>query len=430
VVRGRKGRWTAVPLPSGVVRLAVGAEHREERFDQASVSDVYYAAPRTVANAYPPSRAISAAYGELRVPLVGEAKTPLRRIDLSLAGRIERYDQWGVTRNPKIGLDWRPFDGWVLRGAYGTSCRAPAFQEQIVGPGYVAYQPISIPDPRSPTGMSTVLGLLGNTADIGPERARTWSFGAEARPNWLPGAHASVSYYNIRYRDRIADPNSAAFDVLYNRDVYASLINEHPTLSQVEAFYNSPFLTNYDNIPATSVQIIMDLRVQNLSVVEQDGVDFALDYAADLGPGRLSGGLSGSYTMHLKQGFTPTAPMIDVLGTVGSPVALRLRGQLGWSQGPVALNAFVNFTDGYRNQTITPAQHVEAWTTADLQLSYAARATSGPFSGLRLAFSVSNILDEAPPFAVLRTSTSTIGYNPDSASPMGRLVSLQVTKAW
>ncbi len=417
-------------LPAGVVRLAVGGEHREEQFDKFTLADTGYAAPREIANVYPPSRKVSAAYAELRIPLLGEGATPLRRLDLSLAGRIERYDQWGVTRNPKVGLDWRPVEGLVLRGAYGTSFHAPSFENQIVGKDYVAYQPIAIPDPKSPTGMSTVLGLLGNTADIGPERAKTWTIGAEARPAWLPGAHASVTYYKVRYRDRIADPNSAAFDVLPNRNVYASLINERPTLAEVQAYYASPYLTNYDNIPASAVQIILDLRVQNLSVVDQDGIDFALDYTADLGPGQLTAGLSGSYTLHLTQGFTPTADRVDVLGTVGSPVPLRVRGHLGWRQGPIAFNAFVNFVDGYQDQTITPAQHVQAWTTTDLQLSYAFQAKSGPLSDLRAALSVSNLFDKDPPFAPLRTSTSTIGFNPDNASPEGRVVSLQVTKAW
>jgi iron complex outermembrane receptor protein len=417
-------------LPAGVVRLAVGGEQREEQFDKVSIADTASAAPRNIANVYPPSRKVSAAYAELRIPVLGEGRTPLRRLDLSLAGRVERYDQWGVTRNPKIGLDWRPIDGLVLRGAYGTSFHAPSFENQIVGTGYVAYQPITIPDPQSPTGTSTVLGLLGNTAEIGPERAKTWTIGAEARPSWLPGAHASVTYYKIRYRDRIANPNSAAFDVLPNRNVYASLINEHPTLAEVQAYYASPFLTNYDNIPASAVQIILDLRVQNLSIVDQDGIDLALDYGRDLGPGHLTAGLSGSYTMHLKQGFTPTAPQIDVLGTVGSPVPLRARAQLGWSQGPVAIHGFVNFIDGYRNQTISPAQHVDAWTTADLQISYTFQAKTGPLSGLKAALSASNLFDKDPPFAVLRTPSTVTGFNPDNASPDGRLIALQVTKAW
>jgi iron complex outermembrane receptor protein len=416
-------------LPGGEVKLAIGAEHRQERFDQVSTNDVYYAAPRNIANVYPPSREISAAYGELLIPVLGDRASLLRRIDLSLAGRVERYDQFGSTSNPKIGLDWRPVDGLVLRGSYGTSFRAPGFQEQIVGPGYVAYQPISIPDPQSPTGSSTVLGLLGNTSDIGPERAKTWTVGAELRPAWLPGAHASISYYNIRYRDRIADPNSAAFDVLFNRDVYASLIEIAPALSRVESFYATPYLYNPDNIPASAVQIILDLRVQNLAVVQQDGLDVAADYETALGAGQLRLGVNGSYIFNLKQGFTPTAPKIDVLGTVGNPAALRLRGQAGWSAGSWGINAFVNFVDGYKNQTVTPAAHVRAWTTTDLQLSYSAPA-SGSLAGVRAAVSVSNLFDKAPPFAVLRTPTSVIGYNPDNASPIGRLIALQVTKSW
>jgi hypothetical protein len=121
---------------------------------------------------------------------------------------------------------------------------------------------------------------------------------------------------------------------------------------------------------------------------------------------------------------------VDVVGTVGAPVALRLRGRLGWSQGPIAVNAFVNFIDGYRNQTITPAGRVGDWTTADVQVSYAVPAKDGPLAGVKAALSISNLFDRDPPFAPLRTPTSTTGFNPDNASPEGRLISLQVTKAW
>ncbi|WP_165191586.1 TonB-dependent receptor [Caulobacter soli] len=427
---GAKLDGALLDLPAGTVKLAVGAEHRQERFKQTSLNDVYYAAPQAVANVYPPSREISAAYGELLIPVIGERGSLVRRIDLSLAGRVERYDGFGSTSNPKIGLDWRPIEGVTLRGSYGTSFRAPGFQEQILGPGYVAYQPITIPDPQSPTGVSTVLGLLGNTADIGPERAKTWTAGLEVRPTALPGLHAGASYYNIRYRDRIADPNSAAFDVLFNRGVYASLIEDAPALAKVAGYYATPFLYNPDNIPASAVQIILDLRVQNLSVVRQDGVDFDLGYDTLLGGGQLSLGLTGSYIFHLKQGFTPTAPRVDVLGTVGNPPPLRARGAIGWSRGDWALNGFVNFVDGYRNQTITPAQHVEAWTTTDLQLSYRSPVSTGPRAGLRASLSISNLFDRDPPFAVLRTPSSVIGYDADNASPAGRLIAFQVTKAW
>jgi iron complex outermembrane receptor protein len=46
----------------------------------------------------------------LRVPLVGPANAlpGVQRLELSLAGRIEHYDDVGTTKNPKIGVVWAP----------------------------------------------------------------------------------------------------------------------------------------------------------------------------------------------------------------------------------------------------------------------------------------------------------------------------------
>lgn len=150
-------------LPGGEVRLAIGAEYRRERYSYETTNDISFATPLTEPLAgLPGPRHVKSAYAELLVPIFGADNGVLgiRKLDLSLAGRIEDYNQFGRTTNPKLGVRWEVFDGIALRGSYGTSFRAPAFDE-LIGPAVSLYTTFVSPDPASPTGTSNVLALFG-----------------------------------------------------------------------------------------------------------------------------------------------------------------------------------------------------------------------------------------------------------------------------
>ncbi len=68
------------------------------------------------------------------MPLVGEgnAMPGVRSLNVDVAGRYDEYSDVGITRNPKIGIDWSPVEDMKLRASYGTSFRAPTIA-QIYG---------------------------------------------------------------------------------------------------------------------------------------------------------------------------------------------------------------------------------------------------------------------------------------------------------
>uniref|UniRef100_UPI0025E72E9C TonB-dependent receptor n=1 Tax=uncultured Caulobacter sp. TaxID=158749 RepID=UPI0025E72E9C len=212
-------------LPAGTVKAALGAEWRSERYSQSTVTDLSTATPVTAQTLYPGRREIAAAYAEVRVPILSPTAA-VGQLDLALAGRIERYSDVGTTRNPKIGLDWRPTRSLTFKGSYGKSFRAPSFQDLQVGPGLTFYQPVALPDPASSTGSTPVLALVGNSPDTGPERATTWSGTVEYQPPWIDGLKLTASYFKVAYRDRIANVNANAFNLLIERAVYAGVIQD------------------------------------------------------------------------------------------------------------------------------------------------------------------------------------------------------------
>ena len=123
----------------------------------------------------PQVRDIGAVFMEVRAPLVGEANAMpgIKRLELTLAGRAEDYDDVGTTSNPKIGLIWQPSDPFTVRASWGTSFRAPALTEVF---DRVQLGPLTVSD----SGVSRVAILQsGGNTDLEPETAESLTFGVE-----------------------------------------------------------------------------------------------------------------------------------------------------------------------------------------------------------------------------------------------------------
>jgi hypothetical protein len=96
-------------LPAGALEFIAGAEWREERvrYNQGP--------PQGIAGSN--QRSIVAVFGELRLPLVGEAtRIPaVHDLVLVLSGRSDDYSDVGRVFNPEYALIWRPTSALTLR---------------------------------------------------------------------------------------------------------------------------------------------------------------------------------------------------------------------------------------------------------------------------------------------------------------------------
>jgi outer membrane receptor protein involved in Fe transport len=421
-------------LPAGNVRLAVGGDYRQERYrDGETFSDTSTLEPRMVeAIPLPGPRRIRAFYAEALVPVFGgELVIPgFRRLDFSAAVRTESYSDFGSTTNPRLGLNWEPVRGLHLRGSYGTSFRAPGPDDLRQDPGTTLLFAFTIPDPASPSGQSNILVQRGNDPDLQPEEATTWSVGATVEPGFLPGLRANASYFNIDYRGRITTPAANLFNFLVNRETFQGIIEDNPSAETIRAFYASPFFINPLGIPPETITALIDARLQNLSVVRQSGLDVDIGYRFTLAGGRGEVGATGTYIFNIDQALTPSAPARDVVDILGNPVDLRIRGRANWSGDHWGASMFVNYLDSYTNLTNVTPQRVSSWTTVDAQISYRIPEGRGPLAGMRFALSATNLFDTDPPYAAYNLGVAVSSFDADNASPLGRVVSLQVTKAW
>ena len=412
-------------LPGGEVKLALGADVRRESLVRTSFNFVSGTAP-TPSAPTDLARTVTAAYAELQIPLVGpdNARPGIEALDLSLAGRVEHYPAFGTTANPKFGLLWKPSHDLALRATYGTSFRAPELRE-LSDPALNAETLLPLNG-----GRITTLVLTGGNPNLRPETARSWTVGADYKPQSLPGLTLSLTGFDIRFRNRIGRPVAANLVGALTDPTLASFITRiSPTTNPADfalitALVNSPQTSTLGGIdPPAAFGAIADERYVNTAALTVSGLDGLAGYAFDLGADRVSLAANATYMFQYDQQLTPTTPTVDEVNVANFPLRFRGRATADWTHGGLTGGLALNYTGSYHDPLGVP---IRAQATVDLQLRTAPQ-DRGPWRGLTATFNVRNLFDRAPPFY---NNPFGIGFDPANGDPIGRFVSLQLTRVW
>ncbi|MEJ1964464.1 MAG: TonB-dependent receptor [Gammaproteobacteria bacterium] len=420
-------------LPAGAVRLALGGGLRHEK-----LSYTRDAIPRPTDGR---NRDVLAAFAELHVPVFSaqNAAPGVKRLELTLSGRYEDYDDFGSTSNPKWGVLYSPLDGLDLRGTYSTSFRAP-YLEDMVGGGNVLL--LMQPDSAAPDGQTLILDLEGGNPNLQPEKSRSWTAGFDLRPAWMPRTKLSFTWFDIDYRDRIGTLTTtaaSALQVISASGHLAPFIDLHPDpaqLAQIIAtttrfldLYGRPYTVN-------DIEALVDNRFVNSSVTHVSGVDASVSGAMPTSMGVFSFDVNGSYLTKYEDAIVAGARPTRLLNTYLHPVDLTVRGNLAWSRNGMSVAAFLNYQDSYTDNISMPNKSIASWTTVDLTFAYdfTSQGAAGVLNGVKVGASVQNAFDRDPPSVAnaLQSAPSYIarGYDPGNATPYGRLFSLSLTKHW
>ena len=421
-------------LPGGPVRLALGVQSREE--DYRDLFETQVNAPTVRAD----DRVIHSLFGEIYVPIVSSdnRRPGVERLVVTAAARVEDYDAYDVTVDPKLGLLWSPLDGLSLRASYDTSFRAPLLSETtgFYNAFYFPAAMLFIDPSEAPPGAA--LALIGSNPDIRPEQSRTWTVGGEFEPAFVPGLSLSLNYYSIRFSDRITLPTPQI--VIVGDPALEALVTRDPPLDLVTGIlgdagqvldFSGPGLTPGNAMPG-DVAVIVDARFNNTAATRTRGLDIGLRYAFDLGRNRFTAEVNANRIFSFEEQLTPTSPAADNLDTPYRPVSWRARGGLSWSRGGWTGSLFADHVGDYRDNRASVAREVDSFTTIDAGLSYTFDEEAASWlADTRIALNVQNLFDVDPPRLVPDPgSLSGLGYDPVNASGRGRFVSLQLRKAW
>lgn len=440
-------------LPGGQVRVALGYERQIHDYDFLQLSG---AGAPTVGN--PPqigayrtspvasSMNVDSGFVEGVIPIFGDdnAVPGFKRLNLSAAVRYDNYSRLSKgTTNPKFGFTWEPSDDLVFRGSYGTS-----FRYSMTGSLYLRTRTANIipayRDFRAPTGSTVALQIGGGNPALLPEEARTITFGGRYKPKFLKGFSADLTYFNIKYENIIGSPNAGGIGSAQIEALYAPYLVRRPAATDVAgnaAFtnmiaghINSGFLNGAPVNPAT-VNLFVNGDDANIGTLKTDGIDFIFNYDWSMGETDMTVGMLGTYYLNFKRSLVPGAAINSQLGRTGFPQRFRLRGQLGLAHGPISANAFLNYTPGYFNTNVTPIARVKHYATVDLALAYdlGDRPSNSLLKGIRVGLNVQDLFNADRPYAFSTSAPSggvtlTQIYDPNGASPVGRMVSFEARK--
>ena len=406
----------------GTARLSAGIGARNEKFD-----DNNRAIPSAGVGL---KRTARSAYGELYIPLIGSTNPSrgAQRLELSLAGRYDDYDDVGSSVDPKVGVLWSPGGGVNLRATYAESYRVPPLAQ--LSPLNKLYVAFPLDDSQSPSGSTNTLILFApGNPDLQPERSRSFTAGLDFRPQGSADSSISLNYFRVEYRGQIANPPASGIDFLVPE--LANFTDRAPDAAEIQRIFDEEVVVNPFGLTPQDVQATFDNRLQNIAKSTVEGFDLSSNIEFDLTVGRAGLFFSGAYLLKLEHRTASTLAPIDQVDTIFYPIDLRLHAGMSWSVGNFDTTLTVNYADGYRNNIIEPEGTVSSWTTADLQLSYTT-ADQGPWlvSGLTLALNVQNLTDKDPPSFVAPNDAGFLGYDPTNATPRGRFISAVLTKRW
>ena len=452
-------------LPAGDVGVAFGFEARKEtqRDDRDSNLDGSTPFRDTVTGATQLSnviavsqnpdtrgeRTVTSAYIEFAVPVVSpEMNIPLvHNLEVQIAGRAERYSDFGNVAKPKVAAAWDIVDGLRIRGSYSEGFRAPNL-EQVntatygrlsTNPDYIRCE-ADLRAGRIATfgACSRSIGaslLVSGNPDLKPEESQNQSYGVVFQPQFIPAEFGDFTFTIDRWRIQqekivglFGGPNAVILD-------YAERVQGRSNPLVTRAAPNADDIALFAGTGIAPVGVITSISDRFVNLLPQDveGLDIGFNW-------RLRNTPWGDFRVNIDAAklikFTREAgPQVDALyaaraaGTINAATPLpdssnllaqngrpewRLSGSLTWSQGPWQVGAFTQYISAVDDTNLLSATgqawQVDSQVTGNLYAQYEWEENAGFASNTRIRLGARNITNEAPPL----TSSGYLGslYRP------------------
>jgi iron complex outermembrane receptor protein len=276
-------------------------------------------------------------------------------------------------------------------------------------------------DPTRGAAQVNTIQLIGGNRDLQPEEARTYSFGLDWLPTFLPGLGASFTFYDIEFTEAIGSPPIA---LIFSDPTFAANVYRDVSPAQLASLLALATPINLPN-PLPPIGNVLDQRLGNFGIRETNGLDFDIGYRRATDFGAVFAGLTGNHILKFDTQLSPSAPVANSLH-LGVPRS-TLRATAGFQAGPVSVASFVNYRDGITNTFNTPTGigefKADPYTTVDLRVTWTL-PNAGLAAGTELALQVNDLLGEEPPFF---PATDGIGgaYN-----PIGRFIAVNLRKTF
>ena len=398
-----------ISLPGGAIRLAVGGEYIDEKYQGATDTDTYQNVLQFPLNKA--SRTVESGFAELNFPIVSpNNQVPfINTLTFGAAERFDHYSDFGDNWAPNLGVTWKPVDWLSLRGRWNKAFQAPSLVQLAqaatptvgVYPGFVVAAVPLLQNPAVPYTGGEVVNVAGTLSPLQPERAQDWNLGFDISPPIVKGLNIHVTYWNITYEGQIGTP-PLGYGIFWGVPTYSNLYIMHPTTAQISTFLAaagapaSAISNAIAQLGTQSAYFVSDTRARNLGVSKVDGFDVSFEYQHPAPFGSVFVTYNSSYTLEAKtaaDGVDYASNVADINSSrfhsatvFGAKVGSNITGQLTWNH----LAHFNLNVPAPLNQT-----SVGAFDTLDLYLQYDLTRTGLP--PISLSLGVTNLLDTSPP---------------------------------
>jgi outer membrane receptor protein involved in Fe transport len=419
LLTSRANTWTIHSTAQGTllnwfdrpVQAALGADYSNYSLDSGSQIGGLPQGPTRL------DRDAKAVYAEVLLPV-------LKHLHFSMAGRAERYSQSKTVTTPRAALEWKPTSNLGVRATMSKSFKPPDLIDLDESANGIALDLRR--DPLSAEGSSLVLLSYGNNADLGPQRATSWTLGTDYRLA-SKGFWGALTYFNIVSRGRI---EFVDYDTPFLQSPdYSEVVTRNPTSEQRAAFCaRATFAGKASDCLTLPVAALIDMRLKNVAEMKTKGIDILAAREMQSWLGRFEGSINATYLFNFKKAKFSSAGPTELLSTQTNPIDFRMRASLSWARHGFGLAASLNYVDNYRDIASFPERRVPSWSTIDLNASYGATPDDPTrLQGLVVTLNADNAFDRNPPFLNNRDG---IGYDPENADVLGRMISLRVSKHW
>ncbi|MGK2927714.1 MAG: TonB-dependent receptor domain-containing protein [Lysobacterales bacterium] len=376
------------------------------------------------------SRDTYSAYGELYIPLIGEANRAAgaRALELQLAARYENPSDFDDTIKPKVGLRWEPTEGLSFRSSYTGGFRAPNLPQMNQGDIVRRIDGIEDPMRADVTDRPIDTGdtyrrttRLGNP-DLAPEDSETWLVGVVLSPTWAgewaSGLRMGLDWWHIELEGVVGlidEDEQLALDQLLREQGSSNpnVIRAAITAADQAAFdaWNAAN-PNDQRLPVGEAIDIIG-QYENLDPREVEGWDASLVYATpETRGGQFTFRTDATYiSRFVQEGLSQP----DLLGRNGNP-DWRYTVSLDWNYHGLNANASMRYvSEVYDTSLNAPVSsgapghydavadtiywEVDAWRVYNVALGYDFAALSEQTRGLTATVGIRNLTDEKPPFA-------------------------------
>jgi iron complex outermembrane receptor protein len=316
-------------LPAGEVGAVFGVEHRKDEIDDipGPVAIVTNSWGLTTAGRTKGEDTVQEVFAELEIPLLRDIPG-IKRLSFNGSGRWTDYDSYGSDTTYKAGLNWQVMDALRLRGAIGTSFRAPALFEQFLAnqvgfTGQLSVDPCINWDRSSNevlrkncaaagvpgdyaalnTSSVTVLEGGGGKGVLSAETSENTTVGVVWTPEALP-VSAAVDWWRIEIEDQVGlfgagnIVGSCYNSPLYPNDPFCNLFTRSP------------------NSSASRPNQILEVKNAYVNIAKQtvEGIDWTVRFDKRFGRTRFTAQALVSYNFVDSAKLFPTSSVVSDRG--------------------------------------------------------------------------------------------------------------------